>query len=120
MRNIYIAGKMRGEKCFNFEKFFYWAHVFRNKGWNPLNPAEHDCLGWINEKVVPDYSSNDEAYNEIIEFDLDWIEKEADVIFMMSGWEESPGAAKEHHKAKELGIEILYEDELRFEDNADM
>jgi len=104
---IYIAGKMGGEHCFNFERFFYWAHVLRLRGHTPLNPAEHDCMKWLEDGwlFTPD------QYEDIIQYDLNLIRDEADAIFMLDGWYESPGARREFVEATKLGIEIMYERE---------
>jgi hypothetical protein len=102
---IYIAGKMRGEKCFGFERFFYWAHVWRLAGWEPLNPAEVDC-----EKMLKGWTYSSDQYEDVLAYDLKLIEEQADAVFMMSNWQESEGATREHTKAVELGIEIKYED----------
>lgn len=105
VEKIYIAGPMRGYPCFNFERFFYWAFVLRISGYTPLNPAEHDCVTWLETGRI--YTPSD--YDDLIKFDLEWIEKEADALFMLNGWEKSEGALQEYEKAKELGLQRFYE-----------
>jgi len=101
---IYIAGAMTGKECFNFESFFYWARVWRNRGWNVINPAQIDC-----EKMLSGWVYSPDQYNEVLAHDLHLIETEADAIFMMIGWGDSNGATMEFNKAEELGILIKYE-----------
>ena len=106
MIKIYIAGKMRGEPCYNFERFFYHAHRLRLQGFDPINPAEHDVL-----KMFDGWRYTDDQYESVIEYDLELIRNKADAIFMMDGWRESPGAKREYQCAQEKGIPIMYEEE---------
>lgn len=103
---IYIAGPMSifKEKCYNFERFFYWAAVLRASGYNIINPAEMDCRrffdGWV-------YSSDN--YEEVLAEDLAVIEDKADAIFNLLDWDKSPGAQRENEKAGERGLKIYFE-----------
>jgi hypothetical protein len=104
MSKVYIAGPMTGYPLYNFEQFFAWAAAIRSTGDTPLNPAEHDVRKMFNGWVY------DEAgYDEIIEYDLNLIRKEADRMFMLRGWNFSKGAQMEHDLAVELGLNIQYE-----------
>ena len=103
---IYISGKMTGEHCFNFERFFYWAHKLRLAGHEPINPAEHDCL-----KMLDGWHYTPDQWDELIAYDLKLIEEQADAIFMLEGWHNSRGAFIEFNAAVEKGIEIKYERE---------
>lgn len=104
VKNIYISGRMTGEHCFNFERFFYHAHRFRLDGWNPLNPAEHDCM-----KMFDGWQYSEDQYEAVIQYDLELIKDKADAIFMLDGWRRSKGARRELYVAMEKGIEIIYE-----------
>ena len=86
MKTIYIAGPMRGYECYNFETFFYWAKLLKRAGWRVLNPAQQDV-----EKMLKGWVYTDDKWQEVIEEDLAWIEKEADAIFLMDGWHRSRG-----------------------------
>ena len=101
---IYIAGKMSGEHCFNFERFFYWAHLLRGRNWEPINPAEIDCL-----KMLKGWRYRKWKYNSILRQDLRLIREEAHAIFMLKGWENSPGACQEYELARDLDLMIIYE-----------
>ena len=101
---VYIAGPMRGYHCFNFEQFFYWAAILRASGYIPINPAEMDCLrmfdGWV-------YS--DDKYEEIMAIDLKAIREDADAIFSLAKWYDSPGALRENKEAGLKDIPDFYE-----------
>jgi hypothetical protein len=104
MSKVYIAGPMTGYPLYNFEQFFAWAAAIRSVGDTPLNPAEHDVSKMFNGWVY-----NEADYDEIIEYDLNLIRKEADRMFMLRGWNFSKGAQMEHSLAVELGLDIQYE-----------
>lgn len=104
MSKVYIAGPMTGYPLYNFEQFFAWAAAIRSTGDTPLNPAEHDVSKMFNGWVY-----NEADYDEIIEYDLNLIRKEADRMFMLRGWNFSKGAQVEHSLAVELGLDIQYE-----------
>ena len=103
---IYIAGKMRGEECFNFERFFWWARTLKRRGYDVFNPAQHDCERWLNDGWI----YTEDQYEEVLAFDFEMIEK-SDIVFMMKGWESSPGAIRERSYALELGKQIWYEED---------
>ena len=105
MKTIYIAGPMRGYECYNFEAFFYWAYLLKKAGCRVLNPAQKDV-----EKMLGGWVYTDDMWQEVIDEDLAWIERDADAIFLMKGWTESKGACLEHQKAVELGLEIFMEE----------
>lgn len=103
MKSIYIAGKMTGEHCYNFERFFYWAHTFKKKGYHVVNPAEIDCL-----KMTKGWTFTPDQYPQILFDDLKHI-MSVDEIFLMSGWEQSKGARAEKAFAEAIRKKIIYE-----------
>lgn len=106
---IYIAGKMRGEHCFNFKNFFFWQVMLENGGYKVLNPAEHDCMKWINEGWIFDESQ----YEEVLAYDFELIENQADALFVLEGWLDSEGAKREIEHAKECGKPVYYQEDIR-------
>ncbi len=100
---IYVAGKMRGEEAFNFERFFYWAHVLKQDGHTVINPAQIDV-----EKFLKGWQWDDSQYTEVLLEDLRLITT-VDAIFLLKGWQDSPGAVAEVTFANALGKKIMEE-----------
>lgn len=116
---IYIAGPMSGYKEFNFPAFFAAEEKFKAKGWEVFNPANKS-----NEKAVVAHSSFGEgddvkliasgwSFRDAFKWDTDKV-IDADAIYMLKGWEASPGARGEHGvaiamKSKHPEYEIMYE-----------
>jgi len=92
-QKIYIAGPMGGLPDLNFPAFHQAAEKLRRWGHFVFNPAEHD----------------QGSYRANLQIDLSWICGEAQAIFMLAGWEKSPGARAEHALAVALGLDIWYE-----------
>ncbi len=87
----YISGPMTGLKDYNRPTFNQAAKSLRESGYEVLNPAEVDIPNgeWLDYMRV----------------DIRML-TEADVIFMLPGWMQSPGAKIEHDLAYQLGIDI--------------
>lgn len=116
MKNVYIAGPMRGYPEFNFPAFFAAAKVFRDQKYTVFNPAERD-----NDKYGADISKDNDTgseeqaakehgfcLREALGADMAWICKYANMIAMLPGWEGSKGAIAEHATAQALNLEIVY------------
>ena len=103
---VYIAGPMRGIRCFNFARFFYWQVVLEKSGYKVINPAELDCLRWIEKG----WMFTEDQYDEILDLDCKMIQESADCVFVLSGWQTSEGANREIRTAKDKGIMVAYED----------
>jgi hypothetical protein len=84
---------MSGLPQFNFPAFASATHMLRREGHTVFNPAEHEM----------------DTYRENLQIDLEWITKEADMLYMLKGWEQSPGAYAEFAVAKALGLQFRYE-----------
>lgn len=119
MKSIYIAGPMSGIPEFNFPKFFEVERTLKTEGWKVFNPANKS-----NEEAVVDHASYGEgdglalvksgwSFRDAYKWDTDRVIS-ADAIFMLKGWEGSPGARGEHAvamamKSKYPEYEIIYE-----------
>lgn len=119
MKKIYIAGPMSGYPEFNFPAFHRAAEKYRHLGYEVFNPADKS-----NEKAVVAHSSFGEgdgvkliasgwSFREAYKWDTDKVIT-ADAIYMLKGWERSPGAVGEHAvavamKSKYPEYEIDYE-----------
>jgi hypothetical protein len=96
---IYISGPMSlyRHTDWNHGNFNHWEEVFKEMGFNVLNPAKHD----------PDTSKDWMTY---IINDLTWIKKEQpEYIFMLKDWQKSEGACIEHLVCLRIGCMPLYE-----------
>jgi len=110
MKNMYIAGKMRGIKHYNFPAFDRAEAVVRRLGFNPISPAAMDrifeCWGTYPPK---DWVPKPEDFRRMIRRDLNTIIDSCQAVYMLQGWEESLGATTEHALARFLGLQIFYE-----------
>lgn len=92
MTVAYVIGPMTGYKDFNFPAFHAAAEVLREQfGYKVLNPAENF------------EGRTDLDWQTYLDEGLRQIREEAEVVFMLPGWEDSAGAQREVALAKELG-----------------
>ncbi len=106
MKNIYIAGPMRGHPRYNFDAFLAAEERLKAKGWNVLSPARMD----LNLGFNPDTDTPSEAFMADARWrDVKAILREADAIYMLKGWEKSVGAQAELALAKWLQKEVRFE-----------
>lgn len=117
-RKIYIAGPMSGYPEFNFPAFFAAEEKLKAEGYIVFNPANKD-----QEKTIDpeSYATGDNVL--LIERGFDFREAylwdierviEGDGIYMLPGWERSPGACGEHAVA--VTMQKHYPDyEIRYE-----
>ncbi|EPG9672815.1 DUF4406 domain-containing protein [Citrobacter freundii] len=94
---IYIAGPMSGLVEFNRPAFMFTAAKLTGRGHTALNPA-----------ILPDGLSQAE-YMDICLAML----RCADVIYLLKGWEYSPGARAEKALAEKLELQVIYQEEDR-------
>jgi hypothetical protein len=121
MSKIYIAGPMTGYPNFNFDNFNRVAALFEARGWQVLNPANKgpEWNAVLDEEAVKT-GDGKLAIEKGFDFrrDYTWdVSKviEADAIYMMKGWQFSPGAVGEHAVAVAMKrhfpeYQIIYED----------
>lgn len=94
---IYLSGPMTGLPDFNYPAFEEKAKELRALGHEVKNPTEHD----YNVSALP----LREAFADY----TDYICKEADAVYLLSGWHKSHGAKIEHDLASYLGLIVMYE-----------
>lgn len=100
---IYIAGPMSGLPEFNFPAFFAAQRKLEAEGWTVFNPAAKDAEADLDAEAV---KTGDAAlamkkgfdFRDAFAWDVNRI-IEGDAIFMLPGWELSPGAVAEHRVA---------------------
>lgn len=118
MSSIYIAGPMSGLPEFNFPAFKNAAYVLRCKGWEVHNPAEKDGEAVEGTQAYADgdhIAVQEQGFNFRDAYLWD-VQKviECDAIYMLRGWENSPGARGEHAVAVAMqkhypAYKIIYE-----------
>lgn len=114
MKNIYIAGPMRGHPRYNFDAFLAAEERLKAKGWNVLSPARMD----LNLGFNPDTDTPSEAFMADARWrDVKAILREADAIYMLKDWEKSTGARAEKAIAEWKEIDVLFENELNTPEN---
>jgi hypothetical protein len=97
---IYISGKITGLPINKVvEKFKWHSGILEMKGYLPVNPI--DVSPFAEDKEWEDYMIDDIAALF-----------KCDAIYMLKDWGQSKGARIEYQIAKELGLQILFEDEL--------
>lgn len=117
-KSIYIAGPMTGIKDFNFPAFFTAQAALEAQGWKVYNPAAKDEEVQLDPTAV---ASGDDKLAIAKGFDFraayTWDVLriiEGTGIYMLKGWEKSPGAFGEWAVAKAMQakfpeFEIIYQ-----------
>lgn len=105
MKTIYIAGPMRGYKCFNFANFFYWQVVLEKAGYKVANPAEHDV-----DKMLSGWVYNEDQYSAVLLYDIQLIKERVDAVFSLKNADQSPGARAEIGFATAIGLDTYAEE----------
>lgn len=104
---IYIAGPMSGLPNNGYDLFDKKESQLREAGWIVINPAEMDRGHGLEEER--DFSRAD--YMQAARRDLKALQT-VDAVYMLDGFEGSPGACWEWAYAKELGLSVFYETPL--------
>lgn len=96
---IYIAGKITGVKrCVYHHQFSVKEDLLKVRGYIVLNPVR------LNEPLA----LQGIEYEDMMKICFTFVDV-ADVIYMMDGWEDSPGARREHERAINAGKKVIYE-----------
>jgi hypothetical protein len=111
-RTVYICGPMSivGPPTWNFDAFDKAEDLLDLQGFVVYNPAEMDRQeeGWKGPYPPEGFVPTKADKMRFMRRDLDAIEK-CTHLYVLKGWETSPGGAVEIAYAKFLGLEILYE-----------
>ena len=118
MKSVYVAGPMTGYPEFNFPAFHKAAKSLRKQGWNVHNPAEKDMESELHGTAVKTGNAalaikKGFDFREAFLWDTARV-IEGDGIYMLKGWEQSPGARAEHAVATVIkksypDYKIMYE-----------
>lgn len=117
-KKIYIAGPMSGYPEFNFPAFFDAESNLKAGGWTVFNPANKE-----QEKELDPTSFETGDAKLAVAAGFDFREAylwdvsrviESDAIYLLPGWQYSPGACGEHAVAVAMkkhysDYEIIYE-----------
>lgn len=104
-KRIYIAGPMRGYYELNVSAFER-AHFALHLDWNVENPV------FIGDRfgTPAEIEANPDLLRRLMELELAVV-KSCDAIYLLHGWEKSPGARAELRVALEHNLEIILERE---------
>lgn len=107
---IYIAGPMTGYPSFNFPAFDMAAHDLRKRGFEVFSPAEMDDE--VTRAAI--VASPDGApvgrpqFAAFMARDLTLIIAGGiEAVYVLPGWDQSPGAKLETFTAKLLGLPVV-------------
>jgi hypothetical protein len=109
---IYIAGAYVPKGCSlhdaarqaqqNVDKAIAAFHYLKGLGYEPFVPHLSHYLHLQGESDYGDWWYH---------YDLTFLERWAEGIYMLSGWEKSKGSVMELERARELGLKIIFQDE---------
>jgi Domain of unknown function (DUF4406) len=101
-QKAYLAGPITGKQDYNIPLFDHVAKKLREAGYEVFNPLDlsrqrfgQDLAGW--KALSPEELRK--AYRALMAHQLHWIALNADVMFMLPGWERSFGARAENEVA---------------------
>lgn len=100
---VYISGKITGTKDY-LNRFHMAQNSLERSGHTVVNPAE---IGTALDRMVPFEMTHD----EYMQIDL-MLLKKCDAIYMLKGFDDSPGAREERVKAIAWGEKVLYEEDF--------
>lgn len=95
-KRVYVSGPMSGKVGYNFAAFDEATARLVFEGYVVINPAD--------KGIIPGWS-----WTDYLAHDIEQLVKECNAIYMLTGWQESRGARLEHHIARELEMEVMYE-----------
>ena len=104
MKIVYISGPMEGCENHNITSFQKMENYLSSKGYSVVNPF--DIL--VDERFK---TSEKETRRDYMRKDIREITF-CSSIMMLNGWSRSHGAQLERTVAIEMGLGIMYEDEL--------
>lgn len=98
IKTTYISGPVSGLEREEAERRFRTAEkMIKERGEMPINPLN--------------LCTNDMTYEECLREDIMTMLQSADKIYMLKGYEESPGADLELDVAEMCGLDVEYEED---------
>lgn len=98
---VFLSGPMTGIKDYNFPLFNHVAEVFRECGYEVVNPVDI-CKKYKKERVLSDKAVFDAMIAEQQE-----AERTCKVLVLLPGWEDSKGVRLELKTAIEKNMHII-------------
>lgn len=96
---VYISGKMSGLPKQEYNALFEQAEQsLAQQGYNPINPC----------RMVDDTITDNMPYSELLMQDFRFISL-CSAIYLLSNWQDSPGARAEKAFAEATGKTIMYQ-----------
>lgn len=103
MHRVYISGKITGLEQSEYQRKFHIAEV------------ELSCMGY-NSYINPAFTNGtlpeDLEHDEYMSVCVNGLMPLCDTIYMLSNYKESKGAMEELEIAKQMGMEVLYQEEI--------
>jgi hypothetical protein len=106
MPKVYIAGPMRNIPDDNFPAFFAAEVMFRQLGWEVINPARLNLDVQANTEMTEREKQREYARRDLSAI-TDLKGEEGDAIAMLPGWLLSVGANAEYRAALWVGLVLL-------------
>ncbi len=111
-KRIYVSGRMTGLPEFNYPEFNRRSEILAEMGWDVWNPAAMPFTGITADGEIPNENNSSlDLYARIIRRDFAGL-LTCDAMYMLADWWKSPGASCEWALAKNLDLEIFYENPL--------
>lgn len=108
---IFLSGPMRGYPALNHVAFHSYEEWLRNYGFTVISPVDHDHEIGINPEDEDFDVHTDTFGTETISTLMAWcltkVLREATMVALMGGWEQSKGALAEIAAAKAVGIPVF-------------
>lgn len=105
---IYIAGPITVDKDHYQEHFRKAEEYLKSLNWEVINPALEEYDDCFYKETGEKDKWTPKAWLFYIKRDMDLV-SQCDAIYMLEGWEQSPGANVEHITAKKFNLAIYYE-----------
>lgn len=102
----YISGPMTGKPGLNGKAFYDAERELLASGFQVVNPQR---ISHVVDRQCSELGTV-ATYEDYMRADLIALPSECSTIYMLKGWEDSPGARCEHDVAKICGMEIIYQE----------
>lgn len=110
---VYVAGPLESVGGnWNFPLFDYAAKNLRRVGCEVFTPADHirDVFGSLDMVKALDKATLKQARKDALRDEIAWIHDFAELVYLLPGWERSPGATAERAFALAIGIPVIEAD----------
>jgi nucleoside 2-deoxyribosyltransferase len=109
---VYLAGPMRHRPDFNFPAFRAATSVLRSIGYEVWSPHEDDEANGFTGDGHTGQEDVTDITREGLAADLAYIARDAEMVVVLPGWEDSLGVAAEMATARAVGIPVLTYEEI--------